>query len=214
MRMNFEVIWMKKNLFFKRLFAYLLDMLLISLVLGLITSFIPQSENSKKLAIEQQTITSDFIENRVEAKEFVNRSLEIGYDQAKEEIPLVFLNILVMILYFIVFQAYNHGQTIGKKLVKIKVVANHRKQLNLNDYFKRSIVIPPILCNLLDLILLMFVNKDIYLTSNLILTAAQILLLLIAGFMVIYRKDARGLHDLIADTKVVLEKGDVKSENV
>ena len=60
----------------------------------------------------------------------------------------------------------------------------------------------------------MFASKEIYLTSNLLLTAVQILLLLIAGFMVIYRKDTRGLHDLIADTRVVLEKGDVKSENV
>ena len=205
---------MKNNLFFRRLFAYLLDILLISLVFGLITSFIPQSENSKKLSLEQQTITSDFIEDRMEAKEFVNRSLEIGYDQAKEEIPLVLLNIAGMILYFVVFQAYNHGQTIGKKLVKLKVVGRRKKQLNLNDYLKRAIIVPPILCNLFDLILLMFASKEIYLTSNLLLTAVQILLLLIAGFMVIYRKDTRGLHDLIADTRVVLEKGDVKSENV
>lgn len=205
---------MKNNLFFRRFFAYLLDILLVSLVFGLITSFIPQSENSKKLSLEQQTITSDFIEDRMEAKEFVNRSLEIGYDQAKEEIPLVLLNIAGMILYFVVFQAYNHGQTIGKKLVKLKVVGHHKKQLNLNDYLKRAIIVPPILCNLFDLILLMFASKEIYLTSNLLLTAVQILLLLIAGFMVIYRKDTRGLHDLIADTRVVLEKGDVKSENV
>ena len=205
---------MKNNLFFRRFFAYLLDILLVSLVFGLITSFIPQSENCKKLSLEQQTITSDFIEDRMEAKEFVNRSLEIGYNQAKEEIPLVLLNIAGMILYFVVFQAYNHGQTIGKKLVKLKVVGHHKKQLNLNDYLKRAIIVPPILCNLFDLILLMFASKEIYLTSNLLLKAVQILLLLIAGFMVIYRKDTRGLHDLIADTRVVLEKGDVKSENV
>ena len=108
-----------------------------------------------------------------------------------------------MLLYFVVFQAYNKGQTIGKKLVKLKVVGNSGKELGLNDYLKRVLIIPPIFCDLLDLILLMFVQKNIYLTSNIVLTVLKNLLLLITGIMVIYRKDNRGLHDLIADTKVI-----------
>ncbi len=205
---------MKNNNFFKRLFAYFLDMLIVGFALGLITGFIPASENSKKLLLEQETIASDFIDKRIEAKEFVNRSIEIGYDQAKEEIPIVIIDIAGMLLYFVLFQAYNNGQTLGKKLVKIKVTSNSKKQLDLNDYIKRVLVAPPIFCNLLDLILLMFASKKIYLTGNIVLNLIQILLLLIAGFMVIYRKDGRGLHDLIADTKVIDEKGDVKSERV
>lgn len=205
---------MKNNNFFKRLFAYFLDMLFIGLILGVVTAFIPTSENSKKLMIEQESIASDFIDKRMEAKEFVNRSIEIGYDQALEEIPIMIINIAGMILYFVVFQAYNNGQTLGKKLVKIRVCSKDKKQLNLNDYLKRMLVVPPVFCNLLDLILLLFASKKLYLTGNLLLTILQNLLLIIAGFMVIYRKDGRGLQDLIANTKVIDVKGDVKSERI
>ncbi len=195
---------MEQNNFLKRVFAYFLDLLIVGIVLGVLTTFfVPQSKNSKKLSLEQENITSSFFDKELGAKEFVNRSIEIGYDQAKEEIPVVIIDIAGMLLYFVVFQAYNKGQTIGKKLVKLKVVGNSGKELGLNDYLKRVLIVPPIFCDLLDLILLMFVQKNIYLTSNIVLTVLKNLLLLITGIMVIYRKDNRGLHDLIADTKVI-----------
>lgn len=195
---------MEQNNFLKRVFAYFLDLLIVGIVLGALTTFfVPQSKNSKKLSLEQENITSSFFDKELGAKEFANRSIEIGYDQAKEEIPVVIIDIAGMLLYFVVFQAYNKGQTIGKKLVKLKVVGNSGKELGLNDYLKRVLIVPPIFCDLLDLILLMFVQKNIYLTSNIALTVLKNLLLLITGIMVIYRKDNRGLHDLIADTKVI-----------
>lgn len=195
---------MEQNNFLKRVFAYFLDLLIVGIVLGALTTFfVPQSKNSKKLSLEQENITSSFFDKELGAKEFANRSIEIGYDQAKEEIPVVIIDIAGMLLYFVVFQAYNKGQTIGKKLVKLKVVGNSGKELGLNDYLKRVLIVPPIFCDLLDLILLMFVQKNIYLTSNIVLTVLKNLLLLITGIMVIYRKDNRGLHDLIADTKVI-----------
>lgn len=195
---------MEQNNFLKRVFAYFLDLLIVGVVLGTLTTFfVPQSKNSKKLSLEQENITSSFFDKELGAKEFANRSIEIGYDQAKEEIPVVIIDIAGMLLYFVVFQAYNKGQTIGKKLVKLKVVGNSGKELGLNDYLKRVLIAPPIFCDLLDLILLMFVQKNIYLTSNIVLTVLKNLLLLITGIMVIYRKDNRGLHDLIADTKVI-----------
>lgn len=202
------------NTFFKRLFAYFLDMIIVSMVLGLLFAFIPNSENSKKLIEERNTLASDFIDGRVEAKEFASRAIEIGYDQAKEEVPFVILDIAGILLYFVVFQAYNNGQTLGKKIVKLKIVSNAEKELGLDDYLKRLLIVPPAFCTLLDLILLLFAPKNIYLGSNIILNILQILLLLITGFMVIYRKDERGLQDLIAGTKVIDVKGDVKSERV
>lgn len=202
------------NTFFKRLFAYFLDMIIVSMVLGLLFAFIPNSENSKKLIEERNTLASDFIDGRVEAKEFASRAIEIGYDQAKEEVPFVILDIAGILLYFVVFQAYNNGQTLGKKIVKLKIVSNTEKELGLDDYLKRLLIVPPAFCTLLDLILLLFAPKNIYLGSNIILNILQILLLLITGFMVIYRKDERGLQDLIAGTKVIDVKGDVKSERV
>ena len=75
---------MEQNNFLKRVFAYFLDLLIVGVVLGTLTTFfVPQSKNSKKLSLEQENITSSFFDKELGAKEFANRSIEIGYDQAK-----------------------------------------------------------------------------------------------------------------------------------
>ena len=199
---------MKSN-FFKRLFAFLLDIMIVAVLVGACTFFIPESENSKNLSLERENLTSDFFNKKVSAKEFTSRALEISYDDAKEEVLITIISIGATILYFVVFEAYNNGQTIGKKLVKLKITSTEQRELNLNDYLKRLLIVPPILINLFDLILLLVTPKRVYLTSNVILNILQLILLIITGIMVIYRKDGRGLHDIIAKTKVIEVNGDV-----
>ena len=202
--------FMRNDYAFKRICAYIFDMLIVSLIIGLVTVFVPESDNSKKLSLEQEKNTNAFMNEEIKIKQFVNRSIEISYDQAKEDIPIVLINIVGMLGYFVVFHIYNNGHTIGKKLVKMKVTSDDGRNLSMNDYLKRCLLIPAIFFDLLNVILLMFTKKEIYLVSSVIFNSLEIILLIICGFMIIYRKDKRGLHDIIAGTKVVEVKGDVK----
>ena len=93
------------------------------------------------------------------------------------------INILVSISYETVLIGYN-GQTIGKLLTKIKVVNIDGSQLSYSKSFGRVIS--------------KFLN---------ILTFG------IGYLFVAFRKDKRGLHDLIVDTKVIIKNLELRMEN-
>jgi uncharacterized RDD family membrane protein YckC len=52
---------------------------------------------------------------------------------------LSLITILIEVLYFVVFQLYNGGQTFGKKITKIKVVSESN-DLTMNQMIFRSLL--------------------------------------------------------------------------
>lgn len=82
------------------------------------------------------------------------------------------------LFYFVILQ-YNDGQTLGKKLMKIKVVpSDDRPELSLGQVFGRE-----------------FIGRIV-----------MVFTFLIGYLMVIFRKDRRGLHDLMFKTQVIVKK--------
>ena len=47
------------------------------------------------------------------------------------------------------------------------------------------------------------VNNDIYYNLSIFVSLLQILLVIITSFMIIYRKDEKGVQDLITGTQVI-----------
>ena len=51
--------------------------------------------------------------------------------------------------------------------------------------------------------LVYIVNNDIYYNLSIFVSLLQILLVIITSFMIIYRKDEKGVQDLITGTQVI-----------
>ena len=86
---------------------------------------------------------------------------------------------LVSLTYIIVFPLFKNGQTIGKYLMSIRIISE-AENTELNP---------------LQMILREFVAQLLYgITFG--------ILLVISGLMVIFRKDKRSIHDLMASTSV------------
>ena len=58
---------------------------------------------------------------------------------------------------------------------------------------------------------MLFVSKNFYGYTTIFLESIQYIILLTTFFMVIFRKDGRGLHDMIANT-IVVKKDILKEE--
>ena len=106
-----------------------------------------------------------------------------------------------MTIYFVLIPYINKGSTIGKMLFKIKVDKQDGK-LKITDLLIRSFIINGNLYLLILLILLPFVNSLLYFTIENILGIMQIIVVIISGFMVLYKKDNLGLHDILTKTVV------------
>lgn len=198
----------QKAFFFPRLIAYIVDALLVSIVLTLIMLVVPQSGNYSKYLEEYKKVQTDFKAGEISSTEFINKSVEIVPDLDRSNVLTMIVEVVVIILYYVVFQCYNKGQTIGKKLMHIKVVSNNGDELNVNNYIMRSIIVNSLLINIVLIGLVLFTGKEIYFYTSYILQGIQSVLVIVSAFMMMYKKDGRGIQDYLAHTKVIMCDGE------
>ena len=82
--------------------------------------------------------------------------VDLTYTIARKNGFVSLITIVINILYFVVFQLYNKGQTIGKELMKIKVISD-TDELTMNQMIFRSFIANSIL---LDIITFMFMLSN------------------------------------------------------
>ena len=193
----------------KRIFAYILDMFLVTLIssfaFALFTSSTEAAEYDKLYNESMDLIMST-------GSGVVNEDtlLDLTYRMQMATKTSQIISVGLLILYFGVFAYLMKGQTLGKKLLKIQVVPVNGKTLNPPLFMLRAIIITNFNPKLISLVSLMICSKNTwYLISNVTSNAQTIILFIIVGFM-IFRDDERGLHDIICQTKVTDSKVPVK----
>lgn len=113
------------------------------------------------------------------------------------------ITMVITILYFVVFGYFCNGQTLGKKMMQLQVVSKDDKRVNILKLLLRTVILAGILTSILNLILLFSVNKEVYFVANEYIGIVSGIIEMIILVMVLYRKDKRGLHDMISGTKVI-----------
>lgn len=198
--------------FIKRLGALILDMIIVSTVVSMFTFFVNNNSNYEKLTKEYNDVMEQAMDKKTSPKEYkklLSKASDISYDLSKQTVVVSFVSLTMYILYFIVFQFYNKGQTIGKKLMKIKIESNDGKDLTMNQLAVRSLIINSIFANLILLAVIILGSKDVYFVSSTTVSMIQYIIIFTTAIMILFRKDKRGLHDVITNTKVINEKIEV-----
>ncbi len=195
---------MKKNEnvnFFPRMVAFIIDLLLVGIVCSLFSLPFVNEDNSEKLSNEVNEIVSKAANQEISLKTYFTELVPLVYESERQNGVYTIIMLLVGIFYYIVYQ-FRTGQTIGKKVFNIKLVSNDG-DLTMNQLVFRGLIINSILFSLLTFVFLLFSNSKTFFIADLTLASLYYLILLISSFMIIYRKDHRGLHDVICNTKVV-----------
>ena len=195
---------------FRRLAAYLFDILIISLISSFFFSivFSKQAEEYSKQSqeyIKEIYKTGSGIEN----EDILD---ETYYHMQKNGQTLNIINVSVQILYFIFLQYYLNGQTIGKKILKLRVVQEGEKKLVAGLFVLRGLILYGLPIKVIDLICLMNLNMKNYYTVSSILNRIYMVIIFAVMGTIIFREDERGIHDLICKTKVVSTKKKVIEE--
>jgi uncharacterized RDD family membrane protein YckC len=200
---------MNKSNFGKRLGAYILDAVIVSLIFSVLTMFIKESNNLINLNNQLNTISENFINKTITMKEYFNQYSSIEYLISKEMFLQNLFSLILMIGYFVILPYYYNGQTIGKKLMKIKIVKEDDK-LTINDLALRSLLSNGIAMTFIELALIFLIKDTAYFITISILSFIQFLLVITSIFMILYRKDKKALHDIVCKTLVVDENLEVK----
>lgn len=195
-----------KAYFIPRFIAYLIDIILIVFPASFLFSFLPQSENVMKLQEQSVQLQESYVKNEITSEEYVAQTLDLSYDMAYQNVAYVIIEVSFIVCYFVIYQCKNNGQTLGKKLMKVRVVSidsNH--ELSMNQYLYRVLILQSVALNLLSLIGVLIFSKSIYGAFSTGLGLLQYTVWVITFIMVLYRKDGRGVHDMIAGTRVVMD---------
>lgn len=196
---------MNKAIFSKRLVAFILDVLLVSFCASLLAIPFTNTETINKLNKEAEAATEKYNKKEIGLKTYYVQTADLNYEITRAQGATSLISLLITILYFIVFQFYNKGQTIGKKLMKIKVVNNNGDKLSINNIVLRTLIINSIIFEMLTLLFAFIGNKDVFLYASIIIESIQYIIVIATIIMASVRKDGRGIHDFLGNTRVVQE---------
>jgi len=247
------------KLTFKRISAYIIDIILVTLMATLITSnnyinkdykkyettykeyslkyeeykkyydelekvyedkIISEEEYNKLLEVEIQYneyLKEEYTDKKIEEDEYevildkINENYftiekNYSYKLLKYSIIQNIITVMCILLYFVVFQFYFNGKTLGKKIMKIKVISNNDKTLTILNYFIRSLIVNEVFINVLNIIFITILSKNNFFVYSQIIYSITYILEMVIIFTIIFNKDNRGLHDYISNTKVVEDK--------
>lgn len=195
---------MKNNAtFMKRLLAYILDVIIVGIISAVISSPFIDTSNYEKLNQESNELTQQYMKGELKPTTYISKNSDINYDISRETGLQTIIALAIYMVYFIIYQFYNNGQTLGKKLLKIKVISNNKKDLSINQVAIRSLIVDTILIQMLMFILTLSGSKDIYFVGSIVFQSIDVIIMFAIAIMVLSRNDKMGLHDVIAHTRVI-----------
>jgi len=193
-----------KATFFERLGAYFIDMLVVSFIFSIIClGFGNNTSNAEK---EMKELDDKLIKEEITVDEYYEEYSSLLYNYQKENVLQSGISVALTIAYYVVFQYMNKGQTIGKKLLKIQVIdKDTNKPISILKGLLRSFIILSILSGTLLIIFLYIFNSKNYIISYSTVLMLEAIFTLTTMMFVLYRKDRRGLHDMMSNTIVIKE---------
>lgn len=200
--------------FNKRLIAYLLDILIVTCLVSLIISIRainPHYDEYIKYTEKYTATLEDYLKGNIDEETMINSSQKNYYYIAKYSVSYNIISIIVIIGYYVFFQKYTGGQTLGKKIMKIKVTNLNNEDPGLISYLIRAIIlyfvyVGGIIPLIINTILVYILNSSNYLVVTSLINYLFVLLMFANLIVILVSKDKKGIHDIIAKTKVINEK--------
>ena len=201
---------LNKASFKKRLLAYLIDIVLVVTIVMLLEMLLPKNNNIEVLNKELNNTMESFSNEQINFSVFFNQATLIYRDLDKERVMYSVLNAIMIFIYFIFAPYFFDGKTIGKKLMKIKTIRNDKECLSLKNLVIKNMIDTGLMYMLFSLALIYILPGTSYFIFTLFLSVLQIGLIIVSIFMIIKRKDKRGLNDILSGTKVVEDSIEVE----
>ena len=193
-----------KATFFERLGAYFIDMLVVSFIFSLIC--LGLGNNTSNTEKEMRELDDKLIKEEITTDEYYDKYSKLLYDYQKENVLQSGISVALTVAYYVVFQYMNKGQSIGKKLFKLQVVDNDtNKPISILKGLLRTFIILSILSGTLCIVYVYIFNSKNYIISYSITLMLEAIFTLTSIMLVLYRKDRRGLHDMMSNTIVIKE---------
>ena len=204
---------------YRRISAFLIDIFLVTFISTIFSSISyvnPFIGNYKVAYDEYREIyksESESVLTNPTIKNVVDYSNKMSKQIYKIDYSMLFNNIYYLVfsfLYFVLFAYFTNGQTLGKKLFKLKVVRQDGEKVKLSNLMLRtllsgsSIFMGVNIIVIIQLLLLMIPQNQVYFYAILLSSMISYVIEII-GLVLLFSKEHRSLDDIIGSTKVIDE---------
>ena len=191
--------------FLKRLLSYIIDMIIVSIIISVICMALPN--NNKETEKKFEELSTKLASNEIKPDKYLSEYKDLVYENNKNTVLEIGVNLAITIAYFVIFQYMNKGQTLGKKLLKIRVVdKDTKKEISILKGLLRSIIILNLISSLVSIVLIKLISKNAYMNIYLTINEIEVFFIFVTAILILYRNDGRGLHDMMANTMVIAEE--------
>lgn len=191
----------------KRIIAYVIDIAIVTILVTFISQIKvinPYLEDYNKTYEEYNELLEDMENEEISKEDYQEKLVELNYELGKYNVSNGIITIVSLILYFGVLQMMMHGQTVGKRIMKLKLTyKNDNKELNFGNYLIRTIILNNIIFRILIIAGVFFLNKNAFYKYTSTISFCESIIESVILIMVVLKKDNRGLHDLLAGTRVI-----------
>lgn len=183
----------------KRIVAYGIDIVIASLALFII-SFLPIDPYKDKYN-ESYKEYSEVAKKGKDADE--DELIKLNYQVYKYKTFSNIYGAVIVLAYFGGVQYLLGGQTLGKKLMKLRVVSNNDKKLTVWNYLLRIIILNNIVFTLINIVAVYLTSGVNFYYVTYVISMLTSLMYMLNLMMIMFRSDGRGIHDYLAGTKVI-----------
>ena len=204
------------KLVFKRFGAYIIDILIVSIISALLSNIgtlnyqLDKYVDVYEKAIE---VTEKYDSDEMSDKEYNDEIKELSYQMDKNSTISSIISVACLIGYFGIFQYSQNGRTIGKRIFKLQVKKYKDGNLNLINYLLRSLILNNIVFIFIKLVIIYTLSRNTYLSVYNVLSNVQLIFQFLIIVSIFISKEGRGIHDLIAGTQVIDLKAVDEFEN-
>lgn len=185
----------------KRALAYIIDIIILGLILLLVNIIVPKDE--KDINVKLDSLNETYLNKEISFNEYLEEYSIISYEIDKNNIIYTIVNVIFVIIYFIMIPFIFNGQTIGKKIMEIKLVKEDK--LTITSLAIRNLIINGLGYMLLSLVLIHILKPYSYFIITTILSLIQLILMIIILIGLIKNNNNLILHDRLSKTKVVVQ---------
>lgn len=190
----------KNHIFRKRALAYIIDFIILGIFVSITLLF--TNVDTSSVESEMSNLAEMLLSKNINISTYLKNYGKLFYKYDIIQFITNLLNFLYIIILYIIIPGFTKGQTIGKKIMKIRVVNDDDTCVSIINLINRALLVDFLGYLLITLIIINFISGFPYFIIATILGILQFLLVIISGFMILYNKKQKGIHDILTKTKI------------
>lgn len=190
----------KNHIFRKRALAYIIDFIILGIFVSITLLF--TNVDTSSVESEMSNLAEMLLSKNINISTYLKNYGKLFYKYDIIQFITNLLNFLYIIILYIIIPGFTEGQTIGKKIMKIRVVNDDDTCVSIINLINRALLVDFLGYLLITLIIINFISGFPYFIIATILGILQFLLVIISGFMILYNKKQKGIHDILTKTKI------------